>query len=168
MSAKLNRINEEELNTRIQLNYTRLSTGDYYSIDNIFSPESYDWYGDKEGRALLAFLCHCKISGNVIPCMNQMLEQLDGHLNSEGYFGPTDTENVHEQQLSGHSWFLRGLCEHYEIFGDDYSLNAVRRIAENLFLPIKGRFASYPVQRSKTGQGGVSGSKTQVIDGWIL
>ena len=38
-------VNEQELNTRIALNYNRLSTGDYYSIIDIFSPKHYDWCG---------------------------------------------------------------------------------------------------------------------------
>ena len=161
-------VNEAELQTRIALNYRRLSTGDYYSIDEVFSAEDYDWYGDKEGRALLAFLCHYKISGNVIPCMEQMLAQLDEHLNPQGYFGPIWEQEIQEQQLSGHSWLLRGLCEHYEIFGDDFCLRAVRKITENLFLPKRGRFSSYPIQRNLTGQGGVSGSQIGILDGWIL
>lgn len=161
-------INETELQDRIALNYRRLSTGDYYSIDEIFSPEDYDWYGDKEGRALLAFLCHYKISGKTIPCMEQMLAQLNAHLNPQGYFGPIWEQEIQEQQLSGHSWLLRGLCEHYEIFGDDFSLQAVRRITENLYLPIRGRFSSYPIERSLAKEGGVSGSQIGILDGWIL
>ena len=161
-------INETELQTRIALNYRRLSTGDYYSIEDIFSPAHYDWCGDKEGRALLAFLCHYKISGQIIPCMEQMLEQLNDHLNSQGYFGPMWEHEIQEQQLSGHSWLLRGLCEHYEIFGDDFCLQAVRRIVENLFLPKRGRFTSYPIERNLTKEGGVSGSQIGILDGWIL
>lgn len=161
-------INETELQDRIALNYRRLSTGDYYSIDEIFAPEDYDWYGDKEGRALLAFLCHYKISGKAIPCMEQMLAQMNEHLNPQGYFGPIWEQEIQEQQLSGHSWLLRGLCEHYEIFGDDFSLQAVRRITENLYLPIRGRFSSYPIERSLAKEGGVSGSQIGILDGWIL
>lgn len=161
-------VSEKELEDRIKLNYRRLSTGDYYSIGEIFSAKDYDWYADKEGRALLAFMCHYKLSGAVIPCMEQMLAQMDGYLNSDGYFGPIWQNEIHEQQLSGHSWLLRGLCEHYEIFGDDFCLQAVRRIIENLYLPKRGRYSSYPVDRSLSKDGGVSGSQIGIIDGWIL
>ncbi len=161
-------VSEKELEERIKLNYQRLSTGDYYSIEDIFSPKKYDWYGDKEGRALLAFVCHYNISGAVIPCMEQMLAQIDSHFNSDGYFGPVWQSEIHEQQLSGHSWLLRGLCQHYEAFSDDYCLQAVRRIVENLYLPKRGRFSSYPVDRSLSKDGGVSGSQLGMIDGWIL
>lgn len=161
-------VNEAELQNRIALNYQRLSTGDYYSIEDIFSPKHYDWCGDKEGRALLAFMCHYKISGKIIPCMEQMLAQLPDHLNPQGYFGPIWEQEIQEQQLSGHSWLLRGLCEHYEIFGDGFSLQALRTIVENLFLPIRGRFSSYPIQRNMAKEGDVSGSQIGILDGWIL
>ncbi len=161
-------VDEQELNTRIHLNYLRLSTGSYYSIEDIFSPPDYDWCGDKEGRALLAFLCHYKISGKRIPCMQQMLDQMSGRFNDRGYFGPVWTDRIQEQQLSGHSWLLRGLCEHYEVFGDTHSLQALCRIVENLYLPTSGRFSSYPIHRDGVHQGGVSGSQIGIIDGWIL
>jgi hypothetical protein len=161
-------ISEEELQARIDLNFTRLSTGAYYGIEDIFSPAHYDWWADKEGRALLAFLCHYKINGVVIPCMEQMLAQMPDHLNAHGYFGPIFTDTIHEQQLSGHSWLLRGLCEHYETFSDDFSLQSVRRIAENLYLPKKGRFSSYPIHRESGNQGDVSGSQIGIVDGWTL
>ena len=160
--------NDTQLQTRIALNYQRLATGDYYSIEDIFSPAHYDWCGDKEGRALLAFMCHYKISGKIIPCMEQMLQQMPDHLNPQGYFGPIWETEIQEQQLSGHSWLLRGLCEHYEVFGDEFSLQAVRKIVENLFLPKRGRFSSYPISRSLTREGGVSGSQIGILDGWIL
>jgi hypothetical protein len=118
----LKMIDEFELKDRVELNFKRLSEGDYYSFEDIFSPETYTWYGDKEGRALLAFASHFKISGRKIPCMEQMLSAMKDRLNCDGYFGPIYQNEIHEQQLSGHSWLLRGLCEHYELFGDEFSL----------------------------------------------
>ena len=166
--TKLIPIDNNELETRIKLNFERLEKGDYYSIDNVFARKTYDWYGDKEGRALLAFVSHYKISGAKIPCMELMLEQMSDRLNEDGYFGPIFEIEIHEQQLSGHSWLLRGLCEHYEAFGDDFSKDAAHRIAKNLFLTKIGRFVSYPVNREKKEEGGVSGSEVGTIDGWIL
>ncbi|MBQ4065244.1 MAG: hypothetical protein IJD10_04025, partial [Clostridia bacterium] len=66
-------LNKAELQDRIERNYRRFADGAYYQIDEIFSPADYDWYGNKEGRALLAFMSHYKISGRSIPCMEQML-----------------------------------------------------------------------------------------------
>ncbi|MBQ7322063.1 MAG: hypothetical protein IJW99_08195 [Clostridia bacterium] len=158
-----------ELNERISLNFNRLANSDYYQIGRVFSPADYEWYGDKEGRALLAFVCHYRISGKVIPCMQEMMRELPERLNSKGYFGPVfDGKTIHEQQLSGHSWLLRGLCEHYEAFGDSYSLEMIRKISENLYLPITDRISGYPIHRADQNDGGVSGSRISDTDGWIL
>ena len=158
-----------ELNERISLNFSRLANSDYYQIGKVFSPSDYDWYGDKEGRALLAFVCHYRISGNVIPCMDEMMRELPQRLNARGYLGPVyDGKTIHEQQLSGHSWLLRGLCEHYEAFGDSYSLELIRNITRNLYLPILDRISGYPIQRADHNNGGVSGNSVSDTDGWIL
>lgn len=168
MNSKLVPVSEKELQTRIELNYRRLAEGDYYSTENVFSPKDYDWYADKEGRALLAFVSHYKINGKSAPCMGFLMEHLQEHMNEDGYFGPVFADKIHEQQLSGHSWLLRGLCEYYEAFGDEYSKNAVEKIADNLYLKRRGRFSTYPIERSKKDIGDVSGTQAEEINGWIL
>lgn len=100
--------------------------------------------------------------------MEQMLAQMPAHLNADGYFGPIFTHEIHEQQLSGHSWLLRGLCEHYELFGDDFSRQLLCQIVENLYLTKTGRFSSYPVEREAVDTGDVSGSEMGIISDWIL
>jgi hypothetical protein len=80
---------------------------------------------------------------------------------------PEGVEN--EQYLSGHSWLLRGLCEHYAWKGDQESLGLVKRIVKGLVLPAKGRYAGYPIRaedRPKTG--GVAGNITHTVNGWEL
>ena len=73
-------INENELNTRIALNFKRLRDSSYYQIGEVFAPAEYGWPADKEGRALLSYVSHYKISGKKIPCMDKMIEkaQKDG------------------------------------------------------------------------------------------
>ena len=161
-------IDKEELRERTKLNFDHLKNDPYYSIDEVFSPTDYSWYGDKEGRALLAFVSHYKISGEKIPCMELMLEELSNRLNSEGYFGPVYSGKIREEQLSGHSWLLRGLLEHYEAFGDYFSLAATKKIVENLYLSLQGRISSYPIDRDVHNQGGVSGEPIEEIENWIL
>ena len=161
-------LSEIELEERIRRNYNRLVSDSYYGISRVFSAPEYEWYGDKEGRALLAFVSHYKISGQRLPCMEAMMEAMPHHLNVEGYFGPTQSEIIHEQQLSGHSWLLRGLCEHYEQFADVFSLATLTAIATHLFLPLKGRFGSYPVDRSESMAGDVSGETASERNGWRL
>ncbi len=161
-------INENELNTRIFLNYKRLSESSYYQIDEIFSPIQYDWPGDKEGRALLSFVSHYKISGKKIACMSEMIKLLPTKLNRNGYLGNIQDNVFSEQQLSGHSWLLRGLCEYYEQFNDNNILNLARKITENLFIPTKGNYATYPIDRSTKNTGSVSGQETGCYGNWLL
>ena len=165
----IKKLDLNELNERTELNFHRLADSAYYQIGEVFSPADYTWYGDKEGRALLAFVCHYKMSGRAIPCMEEMLCEMPARFNTEGYFGPVfDGKTIHEQQLSGHSWLLRGLCEHYEVFGDSFSYEAICKIIENLYLPILDRIAGYPITRQANNVGGVSGSCIGEDEGWIL
>ncbi len=161
-------INERELAERIAQNRTRLAESSYYQIGEVFSPDTYDWPADKEGRALLAFVSHYKISGEKIPCMDEMIREMPSKLNEKGYFGTTRTDVIVEQQLSGHSWLLRGLCEYYEQFSDPFALQAVKNITENLFLRTSGCYATYPTDRSRTDEGGVSGTETGYCGNWLL
>ena len=161
-------IDKRELKERTELNYRRFTDDEYYRIGGVFAPAEYDWPGDKEGRALLAFVSHYKISGKKIPCMRQMLAEMENHLNAKRYMGEAAEGMILEQQLSGHSWLLRGLCEHHEQFGDAYSLSLLRDITENLYLPTAGKYADYPIDREQLNAGGVSGSELGVVNGWRL
>ena len=161
--------NVEELRVRTELNFTRLRDDAYYQIGEVFAPIGYEWYGDKEGRALLAFVSHYKMSGRKIPCMDEMMSVMRERTNEHLFFGPLAGEIIHEQQLSGHSWLLRGLCEYREQFGDDLSLEMIESICENLYYPTKGKYKTYPIDRSEPkAEGGVSGKSVRVINGWKL
>ena len=159
-------VSKTELEERIERNYQRLKNDPYYGIGEVFSPPDYGWMGDKEGRALLAFVSHWRMSGRSIPCMEQMLERMPSMLNERHYLGDCSGERIREEQLSGHSWLLRGLCEHYEALGDAFSLGLIRDITENLYLPLRGAFRDYPL---RTGEGGgVSGSEVETSGRWLL
>ncbi len=160
-------LDRKELKERTDLNFRRLADDEYYRIGGVFSPAEYDWPGDKEGRALLAFVSHYKITGKKIPCMKEMLSAMEAHLNARRYMGEI-ADVILEQQLSGHSWLLRGLCEHHEQFGDAYSLSLLKDITENLFLPTAGRYQEYPIDRKQVNAGGVSGTEQGMVNGWRL
>lgn len=159
-------ISESELNERIQKNYARL-TEPYYQIDQVFAPAEYDWPGDKEGRALLAFVCHARMTGQTVPCLPLMRAELDSRTNERDFFGPLSGDTIFEQQLSGHSWYLRGLCAAYRLYGDADDLRRMKNVFEGLYLPTAGHFGSYPVIRENSG-GEVSGHSAAVQDGWRL
>ena len=160
---------QAELDERIARSFNRL-LGDYYQMPAVFQEYCANWPGDKEGRALLAFVSHYKMTGKRNPCMEALMEALPKYTNEHLYFDPKQDPVIHEQQLSGHSWYLRGLCEHYEQFGDEFSLTALKSVTEHLFLPTAGRYRTYPVSRDPKhlNEGGVSGHSAILLEGWQL
>ena len=103
-----------ELEERIRLNAARLQEA-YYQLPDVFAPPEYRSFGDKEGRALWAFLCHRTLTGEENPCLRPMLAALPTHTNAGGFFGPIHTGRdgdvmVDEFQFGGSTWYLRALC----------------------------------------------------------
>ena len=114
-----------ELHQRLIRNARRLSAPEYRA-PQIFA-EGREWPGDWQGRTMLA-LCSLYRGLNegdperkaVFGQLREILEALPQHCNRDGYFGePFDGWVVNEQQVSGNSWFLRGLCEAYRLIGDE-------------------------------------------------
>lgn len=155
----------EGLELLIRKSFERLSGADY-AIGNVFRPEGYDWPGDWEGRALLAFSCHARM-GKEIACKRQMLELLPQKTQGRGYFGNTfDRTAIDEQQLAGHNWLLRGLLSCADAREKGASEQA-ELLMKNLFLPALDFYEMYPLGR-KDFSGGVSGQKVQQCGNWIL
>ena len=159
-------LSREELKERIERNRKRLLNA-YYQIDEVYQAFDAKWPGDKEGRALLAFVNHANMTGFENPCMKPFLEKYPQMVNEKGFLGPIAEGYLFEQQLSGHSWMLRGLCAHYERYQDAASLSYAKNIVEGLFLPTRGAYSTYPVCRDNT-EGGVSGSSVGILDGWKI
>lgn len=159
-------ITEQELSERLTLSHKRLSEP-FYDIDNVFADIDAKWPGDKEGRALLAFVCLANAGMDKVPCMELMIEKLPSMLNEKGYLGRI-TDEFFEQQLSGHSWLLRGLCEYYEKYGKSSILDIINGITENLYMPLKGVISDYPLVRKEENNGGVDGHTSETSDGWLL
>lgn len=160
-------ISKSDLDLRINMNAERL-LGSYYDSDHVFDRADIGWPGDKEGRALLAFVSHYKINGRKIPCMDFMIGEIEKATDGKCFVGPEPCEILYEQQLSGHSWYLRGLCEYYEQFKDERALKYLNTTVEKLFLPTKGRYHSYPINRPQGNNGGVSGNSDLNLNGWKL
>lgn len=157
----------ENLNKHIERSFKRLSD-DIYSINKIWQNENYDWPGDFEGRALLAFVCLYEMTNQKIPCMDEMINDLAKHLNKDGYMGKITNGIADEQQLSGHSWLLRGLCEFYNAFKDEKALKYANKIIKNLYLPLIDLYKNYPINRNENNAGGVSGKTYKAINNWKL
>lgn len=156
-----------ELNEHINKSFERLSS-ETYSIEKIWQKRDYDWAGDWEGRALLAFVCLYEITGKKIPCMDKLLDELPEHLNCKGYMGAMLEGIADEQQISGHSWLLRGLVEYYNVFHSTKALNFAHVIIKNLYFPLIDLYEKYSHERDETLRGGVSGKLGKTVDGWML
>jgi len=151
----------------IKLNFKRLSGKDYH-VDKIFKDKDYDWPGDWEGRALLAFCCHYEISGKKIPAMDLMIESLKDKTNEKLFFGKLfNADEIDEQQLSGHNWYLRGLIKYYKLFGSEFAKECAKSTMENLYLPLKNKYKDYPILKNRN-LGEVAGSISEKINGWKL
>ncbi|MBE7087107.1 MAG: hypothetical protein E7369_02255 [Clostridiales bacterium] len=155
-----------DLQNRIEKNTQRLKDKQY-CIPEVFK-NSLDWPGDWQGRAILA-LCSLYESQKdqaVLEQLNNILEDLPNNLNDGGYFGEyLANPFVNEQQLSGNSWFVRGLCAAYRLFKDEKIYGLLKKIKDNFFLKLEPHYVAYTV--TKVGDGWVGGHVNDDVEsGW--
>ena len=135
-------------------NFDRLETEEY-APPQLFRDDAYSWPGDWEGRTLLGWTLLAQFTGRKPAYLEEAMRMLPSRLNGKGFFGPVHPRGtVDEQQLSGNSWFLRAICEYYLWTEDDFALNVIHRMIDNLLLPAAGYYAEYPLdpgQRSYDG-----------------
>lgn len=160
-----------ELRTRLERNFDRMEE-EKYRPDKVYltMEQSWSWPGDTEGRTILALVSDARATGRTPKYLDEILRRLPEKANERGYLGPVFEGQAHEQQLAGNGWLLRGLCEHWLWKRDISSLEAVRRIVRNLYLPLRELYAKYPVDpaKRKKAAGGESGSIAEESDGWSL
>lgn len=131
---------------------------EFYQAEQIYLDKNDQWSGDWQGRDLLAQLSHKFIFGEEPPVLPDLLTQLPQHLNTHGYFGkPIDWECINEQQLAGNSWFLRALCLWYEM-GEKRALGYIRRVVNNLYLPLMDAIVDYPTVYQASQEGRFDGN----------
>jgi hypothetical protein len=142
-----------DLAHRTAQNFTRLQA-DIYRPPLLFRQTNWkSWPGDFEGRDLLAITLLSRATGQPPDYFPAMVAAYPAQLNPQGYFGPAlDLHAINEQQLSGHGWFLRALCEFYEWKRDPATLAMIATIVRNLALPLRGRYAIYPIDPAVRAQ----------------
>lgn len=159
-----------ELAERINRNFDRMESELYRPAAVYWSEEeSGGWPADKEGRTMLALVMDARASGRTPVYLKELVGMLPSHLNERGYMGSVH-DFVDEQQLSGHGWLLRALCEYYEWTGDKSVMETACGIADSLFLPIASVVEKYPISPDSRRRdvGDMSGSAQNVISGWRL
>ncbi|RQP17440.1 MAG: hypothetical protein EAS52_08725, partial [Parapedobacter sp.] len=137
-----------ELETRSLRNFDRLES-DIYTPDNVF-PVAHEgvsagWPGDYEGRIILGLTLQAQAMHREPKYLSELIDRIDTRVNEKGYLGPVMQDSILEQQLSGHGWFLRGLCENYEWKKDERVKRHIQDIITNLALPTRGYHKLYPI-----------------------
>jgi uncharacterized protein len=128
---------------RCTLAYDRMEMPDYAPAE-VIKGEDYPWPGDMEGRWLLSVVSLARATGRDPKNLASFVKGLRGALAKRGYLGPeARIDSIDEQQLAGHSWLLRGLCEWYAWSGDPEARSMALGITERLVLPLRGHFARY-------------------------
>ncbi|MDR0831803.1 MAG: hypothetical protein LBM99_02775 [Bacillales bacterium] len=157
-----------DLAERLKRNAQRLQS-DIYKVPKVFEGNSDSWPGDWVGRAILALCCHYNTSHfvEIKKQLDEIINSLEDYINEDGYFGPViNFKEVSEQQLSGNSWYLRGLVEYYKISKDLYILELIKKVENSLLLKLKEPFLKYEVGDFVIGE--VNGSAKQDLDSWKL
>ncbi len=164
---------EDELLKRSMKNYDRLES-DIYQPLNIFSDNhptiSLDWPGDFEGRTILALVLQAQATHREPVYLEEIMRQVPLRFNEKGYFGAIQGDTINEQQLSGHGWLLRGLCEYYIWKKDEKVKKYILDIIQNLALPTLGHHKDYPIlpEERNANVGEMSGTTQNVINNWLL
>lgn len=165
---------EGKLLKRTELNLSRLmdSLYDYPQVFNVTS----DWPGDFPGRTLLALTSLYKaFEGREEKRkeIKERIEHLIAHLpeftNEDKYFGkPFNPNYINEQQLSGNSWYIRGLCRYYEVSKDPLAIEYLKAITKGLLLPLSPLYETYPIEE-RVFEGGVAGHVLEDKEhNWLL
>ena len=162
-----------ELSTRSMKNFNRLETDIYYP-ENVFPVKqdinSEGWPGDKEGRTILGLVLEAQANHITPQYLEEMMNMIPKKVNAKGYLGPIQGDTINEQQLSGHGWLLRGLCEYYIWKKDPKVKKYILDIIQNLALPTRGYHKNYPIspKQREANVGAMAGTTQNVINKWLL
>jgi hypothetical protein len=162
-----------DLAHRASQNFTRLQSPLYRPPQLFNGANVRAWPGDFEGRALLALTLMSQATGQPPDYLPALVAEYPAHLNSQGYFGaPLNLNAINEQQLSGNGWYLRALCEYYDWQHNHQTLAQIQTIVRNLALPLRGSYATYPIDpalRTRTGAtGGINGHFAGQQSNWAV
>ncbi len=159
-----------DLERRAMKNLDRMES-QRYQPPRVFltEEESNYWPGDTEGRTILALTLLAQALHREPRHLIPIINQFPSYMNEKGYFGTIHTDFVDEQQLSSHSWVLRGLCEYAEWTEDNRALAMIEGVVRQLALPTRGRHTLYPLDPSiRSHTGCYSGTPTMKEAGWRL
>ena len=141
-----------------------------YRPETVLTMDQSGWPGDWEGRTILALVRLAQTTKKEPAYLHEIVETVLSARNERGYLGTIYEDGMaNEQQLSGHSWLLRGLCAYYEYTGSRECYDAALTIGRNLFLPLKETYASYPLKpEERVYAGDMAGNSAKTVGKWII
>lgn len=161
-----------DLQKRILRNYDRLESQRFQPIENVgcFREAKYSWPGDMEGRTILSLALLQQSVDRDAVYLQKTLDMLPERMNEKGFFGEDFAPKCDEQQLSGHGWFLRGLCEYYIDTKDARTKKMIENVVDNLVVPTEGKHKIYPIDPAKRDKehGSYSGTVVEEQGIWRL
>ncbi len=135
---------------------------DIYRMPSVYENGN-DWPGDWCGRTILAQTMLYDCLDGKSPYLSETVAALPSMLNEKGFLGECG-DYIDEQQLSGHSWLLRGLCEYYKRNNDSGILTIISGIVNNLYLPTAGHYGEYHTVSTDSGK--YSGNISMTSGSW--
>ena len=175
-----NYIPRGNLGARAGLLASRLEMREYRP-ETVLTMDAAGWPGDWEGRTILALVRIAETTKKEPAYLHEIVDTVLAARNERGYLGPIydgrsthggtthDGALVNEQQLSGHSWLLRGLCAYYGYTGRRDVYDAALTIGRNLFVPVKDLYPEYPIRpEERVGGGDMAGVSAAVVGKWII
>ncbi|MBR5222499.1 MAG: glycoside hydrolase family 127 protein [Clostridia bacterium] len=173
-----NYIPRGNLGARAGLLASRLEMREYRP-ETVLNMDQAGWPGDWEGRTILALVRMAETTKKEPAYLHEIVDIVLAARNERGYLGPiydgtsdggtNSGARVNEQQLSGHSWLLRGLCAYYGYTGRQDVYDAALTIGRNLFLPAKELYPEYPIRpEERVGGGDMSGHSAAVVGKWMI
>jgi len=161
-----------DLQKRILRNFDRLESQRFQPIEGVgcFRESKYSWPGDMEGRTILSLALLQQAVDRKAIYLQKTLDMLPERLNDKGFFGQDFAPQCDEQQLSGHGWYLRGLCEFYLDTRDPKTKKKIQHVINNLVVPTKGKHKLYPIDPDKRDKdhGSYSGTVVEEQGVWRL
>jgi len=161
-----------DMQKRILRNFDRMESQRFQPIEGVgcFRVAKYSWPGDMEGRTILSLALLQQAVDRKAIYLRKTLDMLPERLNDKGFFGQDFAPQCDEQQLSGHGWYLRGLCESYLDTRDPETKKKIQHVMDNLVVPTKGKHKLYPIDPDKRDKehGSYSGTVVDKQGVWRL
>lgn len=164
--SSIKKIARGELGHRLTLSSIRME-GNHYLPNYIWSADKNCWPGDWEGRTILGLVSLAKATGKEPAYLEEIMDLLESKLNAKGYMGNIEDGMFSEQQLAGNSWLLCALIEYTEWKNSDRFIKVIKRMVDNLYLPMINVVDEYPLKKINK-DGDYSGSIIAVHKSWKM